>query len=522
MRGFGAVTRRERQQADLFFADLIGRPTTARPLRSDLSGGRESFGETVTVDLGELTIDGVRIPISVADDGFDRAADLEAALRAALGGASRSFAIRAPLYSTGEARAFRWTPAITATAPRQLTPVVACEARVTDLAALVLARGTEVNVYVPAVRPPAGAAGPPQRRWVIIPGLADFYRLPDAVQRTHRGRWIAAIADAVPGVTRARLQPLSTPALRLMLAQNGAAAFAVRPVRRGTPRVDTGGVVNGVTIPAPAFPVREPHCYLPVISEREGRSESINAWDAGAGISLGPIQFNVQPPAGRNASTLFTFLWRLYIDDRPLFDQVFGALGWSMRFEPVALEPSDNDYFVLQVNAGLPTAISLRSLRADQKRNIRYVHTGSPDQTGFVPDFRRDLAARFRDAVVWPHVQEMIVNTSAVWLQPGLDQIRAAGIPALDPQNPDRDTFTLTAILLSAFVRFSGCLAPLLRGLRRWPAVPDKLAHWNDVLPTLNRPCPGLDERLRQQVTEARNVHDGLEAIRRARAGGVP
>ena len=64
---------------------------------------------------------------------------------------------------------------------------------------------------------------------------------------------------------------------------------------------------------------------------------------------------------------------------------------------------------------------------------------------GYNPAFRRDLTARFRDLVAWPHVQEILIDVSVWWLQRGLDIIHAAGLPAIDPRNPDRDTFILKA-----------------------------------------------------------------------------
>ena len=519
VRGFGLVTREERRRADLFFADLTGRPA---PRRNGYPRLHEShLAEDTTVDLGETTVGGVRLAISVPSTGDERRPDLEAGLRWALG-TGRSFAIRGSLYAAGEVRLSAWAPSAgTTPLPSPLPPVIDCQPRATDLCALVLATGGNVAVYFPALR--AGAAGVTAahlRRWVVVPKLRDLYALPASMQAAHRRRTIVALARVAGlGFTRAQLDALSTPALQLLLAQNGAAAFPVTRVNRGQPPADRGGVVNGVTLPIPVLPIVEPDCYLPVISEAEGRLESINAWDAQAGISLGPIQFNVTVPANDSVQPLFRFLWRLMIDDRALFDQAFGGLGWRMRFDPGGITPSAADAFVLTVNAGTPAQATLRSLPSDTVRNFRYFQTGVPDQTGFVPAFRRDLAGRFRDAVVWPHMQQVILDVSSLWLAPGLAQIRAAGIPALDRQNPDRDTFVLTAVLLSAFVRFSGCLQPLLRALRRWTTIAEKLAHVSEALATLNQPCPGLDERLRNQATAARAVHAGLESMSRQRGG---
>jgi hypothetical protein len=542
---------RQRRADDLFLAELLGQPLPrrGRPARPPSPpppassggdpeparifdrivhgggrGGRATEavfeqGPVTTVDLGDATVASTRVAIRVATGADERLPAMEDALRLALGRPGRSFALRGSLYSAGEARLCGLPAATVVPAPPP--PVIDAEARAADLCGLILAAGTEVAAYFPALRPAAGAA--PDRRWVVIPNLRDFYGLPADVQRAHRRRWIGALTRiATLGLTRTQLEALPTPGLRLLLAQNGAAAFPITQVDRGSPPRDRGGVLNGVTLPLPALPVVEPDCYLPVISEREGRLESINAWDAEAGISLGPIQFNVNPPEGSNEQALFRFLWRLYIDDRALFDQAFGTLRWRMRFDPGGIAPGPDDQLVLRIDAETPAEVALSSRRADKVRNYRYFQTGVPDQTGFVPTFRRDLAGRFRGAVVWPHVQQMILDVSSRWLQPGLARIRAAGIPALDPQNPDRDTFTLTAVLLSAYVRFSGCLQPLLRALGRWTTVAEKIAHLREALATLTDPCPTLEARLLGQVTEARAVHAGLDSIRRQRTAERP
>ena len=59
-----------------------------------------------------------------------------------------------------------------------------------------------------------------------------------------------------------------------------------------------------------------------------------------------------------------------------------------------------------------------------------------------------------------------------------LRRVRAEKIGPLDRAHPDGPVFVLTAILLSAAVRFSALLLPLLAGLRPWPGVDEKLTHW--------------------------------------------
>lgn len=507
---------------------LRPRPLASAGPRPDAFRRARAWGEAFAEQdpasrpIATVAIGAARFPVSVTAADDTRRPSMEEALRFALGRPGHSAALLGPLFAPGEVRVCGFTPTPAPVAP--LATVIDCDAPANDLGGLVVSSGTEVTAYFPALRSGApGVTAAQLRRWIAIPNLRDFYALPTDVQQAHRGRWITALLRVAGlGFTRAALEALSTPALRVLLAQNGAGAFAVSSVSRGTPPTDRGGVVNGVTLPLPTFPVVEPDCYLPVISEREGRLESINAWDAEAGISLGPIQINVNPAEGSNEQTLFRFLWRLFIDDRVLFDQAFGALRWRMRFDPAGPTPSNDDAFVLTTAVAGAADAELRSVRADVTRNFRYFQTGVPGRTGFVPAFRRDLAGRFRDVAGWPHVQQMILDISSSWLRPGLATIRAASIPALDPMNPDRDTFTLTAVLMSAYVRFSGCLRPLLRALARWTTVADKLAHLDDALATLSGSCPTLADRLRAQVREARAVHAGLDGIRRARGGGAP
>jgi hypothetical protein len=264
----------------------------------------------------------------------------------------------------------------------------------------------------------------------------------------------------------------------------------VENVPRGKPPVDAGGVVNGVTLPTLRLPLREPDCYLPVIGQVEGKLESINAWDVGAGISLGVIQFNADRAA------LFRFLWQLWTDDPELFNsELTKALNWTMIW--------DGDHPDLVV---APEVLHGRS--ADKARNAIYLQTGKFNGTGRNAPYRRSVAAALRNCVVWPHVQDMIVDVSAWYLQSALKDIHAAGIGPLDTTEPDRDTFILTAILLSGRVRYSSCLNHVLVQLRKWPTTKEKLAHWQVALAATTSPCPGLLPRLKKQQQQAGSVYD--------------
>ncbi|GHE16252.1 hypothetical protein GCM10011376_08620 [Nocardioides flavus (ex Wang et al. 2016)] len=349
------------------------------------------------------------------------------------------------------------------------------------------------RVYVPV-----DPSSPGPRR-VDVPGLRSFYGLAARDRDAQRDEWAARLAGATT-LTTAQARALGVPLLRATLAHHGAAAFPVRRVQRGDPPYDAGGVVNGVTLPPLVAPLREPDCYLPVIARVEGRMESINAWDAGAGVSLGPIQFNADRAA------LFRFLWQLRSEDPALFASALGApLGWDMTWH--------TDHPDLVVARGTVTD-TLHGRAADRDTNATYLMRGVPGTGPRDPDYRRRVAGCFRDAVVWPHVQQMVVDTTSWWLEPALTRIRAAGVGPLDVTRPDRDTFVLTALLLSAGVRFSGCLPQILTRLARWTTAADKLAHLDDALAATAPPCPdGLRDRLAQQRRHAATVFAQVQRL---------
>ncbi len=360
-------------------------------------------------------------------------------------------------------------------------------------------------------------------RWVEIPRLREFYALSAVDRNAQRRDWVEKLARvagrlAIPGVTvnRTWLNGLSMPALRLLLAQFGSVAFNVKPLSGPGQRL--GSVVDGVTLPIIRYPLQEPECYLPVIAGREGKLEAINAWDMGAGISLGPIQFNLQ------RESVLRFLSALRDRDRDLFRQEFTLpLHWDVT--------AHSGHVDLTITPSGSAATTLHGRSSDQNNNIGYFQSGVPGNSLFAQidaAHRANLATQFRNAVVWPHVQEIIVETSAWWLTPGLNQIHEPpnGIPALDSNVPDRDTFILKALLLSAFVRFSGCLAPLLERLRPWATVQEKLRNIDAVLGS-----PGdwggcrqshkthLRSRLAAQRPDAQRVHDMIGRIRSGHAG---
>jgi hypothetical protein len=120
--------------------------------------------------------------------------------------------------------------------------------------------------------------------------------------------------------------------------------------------------------------------------------------------------------------------------------------------------------------------------------------------------FRATLAARFRNLIVWPHVQEIVLDVTGWWLASGLQLVEAAGIPKLDLARPDPVVYVLEAVLLSAYVRFSSCLRRLLDALADQATPADKLAAWPTALARTASPCPTLHDRLSAQQRAAERI----------------
>jgi hypothetical protein len=345
------------------------------------------------------------------------------------------------------------------------------------------------------------ATGAP--RWVQMPRMKEFFALPQAAQGRQRDQWVKALRNRGVVLPPIDINRADSALLRVLLIWNATNVLPVHPVARmiGGVRRDRGGVVDGVTTPIARVPLNEPDCYLPVISDAEGRLESINAWDAGAGISLGPVQINAQRAA------LLQFLMAVWRNDQTLFTRILGpsTLGWSMR--------THGSHPDLVATRG-STVITLHGSQTqnDVQRVIHYLHNGDPAKSTFDPDWRRRQAEAMRSLLAWPHIQELLLETTIDFLQPALSQIRRVGIGPFDSARPDEDTFVLTAILLSASVRFSGCLAPILRALSRRPTVAMKLAHWQSAVRTLRAPCKDLVPRLVAQQTTAQRVFRELTA----------
>jgi hypothetical protein len=422
-----------------------------------------------------------RVGLSIAvqpHDPTEEAADLDAAVQAALTGKSQHVVISPASAGAGfQLRGFGPEQAVFA------PPVAAVSSPNTTLLTI---NGGE-RVYV-CSDPTA-----PNPRWVDVPGLNAFYRLPDVDRDRARNAWADRLSSAVPEIDQATARALPIPQLRTLLAHHGAKTFVVKKMTRGVPPVDAGAIVNGITLPTLRLPLREPDCYLPVIAAAEGKLESINAWDAGAGVSLGVIQFNA------DSGALFRFLWQLWADDPDLFGTALTEpLGWTMIWD------GDHPDLVF----GAEAADRLHGRGADKARNAAYLQTGKIDGTGRNGPYRRKMAGALRDCVVWPHVQDMVEDVSSWYLKGALKSIQAEGIGPLDTANPDHDTFVLTAMLLSGRVRYSSCLGHVLTAMRKWKTTSDKLSHWPEAVAATTSPCPTLATRLKNQQKTAGQVYD--------------
>jgi hypothetical protein len=318
-------------------------------------------------------------------------------------------------------------------------------------------------------------------RWVDVPRTPEFQAMAPSDRVAQRKAWIAALGKVKPAnwpngidLSKKNLAVVSAPALRILLAYVAAEVCAVIGVDQPA-KSFRGGQTHGLTLPLLHYPVSEPDCYIRVISGREGLLESINAYDLDAGISLGSIQFNVHRAA------IFQFLHAFDEGDPDLFRNCFERFGWS----PKQVTSGGAEFFALDAVDAAGNAIDLIGRDADHFRNCGYFQSGIPGNGSFGQidaAFRKDLAAAFRDAVIWPHIQETIMGVSAEWLRPGLKGIEAAGILPVDTMRPDRDTFVLKALLLSAYVRYSACLTPLLKALKPYASPAAKLAAINGVL----------------------------------------
>ncbi|MFD6393316.1 M15 family metallopeptidase [Nocardia sp. NPDC060259] len=496
------------EASDEYGAEQWPQPEDEPAAFDRLSSGGYLDSELIDADEADAELQGHEDePMRLADEAMDSegerqltipstrpvatAADLDTALRVAFTTTGVAIVARS---GCGYAVHQIGTPAICVP-----EPLVWNVLTVTEIHAVVLNGRT---AYLPD---PAGVG-----RWVQLPRMKEFFALPGATQGRQRARWIAALRKPGSTLPPIDLNRADSALLRALLVWNAQHAHPVDTVHRrigGVPR-DRGGRVNGATAPIAPIPLSEPDCYLPVIFTVEGGLESINAWDAGAGLSLGPIQINAQRAA------LPRFLWAVWQEDPALFTRVLGAdtLGWQMRVH--------GDHPDLIATRGTSVVTMHGSdTDADVRRMIRYLHNGDPGKEGFDPAWRRRPAAAMLALVCWPHIQELLLRASSDWLRPGLAAINRAGIGPVDPVRPDQDTFVLTALLLSAYVRFSSCLPKLLKLLVKWPSAGAKLEHLQGAVESLGDPCRELIPRLSAQKTSARNVFRELPVTARSTPG---
>ncbi len=416
---------------DAALPDARQRGFVGRPARSIFTDGQESrFEAIIDGDFFEL-LEGSSPLIATTPD-FDAA--LEAALDA--GGA---VVIGDPL-GDDPFSVRHWPEGA------DITPPCALDLQATpDIGAIVMGGA------------PLFPAHPAKRtvRWVTVPGLREFWGLPDDLKRWVRAPMEQAWSRGadLPELKHA-IEDIPFATLRLLIASHPHVVPVKTVVRKG---VDRGAVVYGVTRPYLTADLDEPAIYLPVISMKEGNVDAINAWDLDAGISLGPVQFNVI--GGHLFSALLT-AWR---EDPALFRACFGSLGWT------ATEVDGRPALVVEKDGAQVTLMSKRGEDRDGiRRNAGYFQAGEAGKWGLSQidgDFRRDLAARFRNLALWPHAQRWLMGESGAYLDRGRGRMDRAKVPPVDPAALDADGYTLRALLMSGYVRYGASLRYTLEQL---------------------------------------------------------
>ncbi len=416
--------------------------------------------------------------------------------------------------------------------PAQTSPLppVLTVTQAENLSCLTFRIGRRVQTYIPARGPLT-----PGNRWVECSGAYELF-LQRGLRDQQRSDWLDVLVDktgkrgaVVSAVTqrisntREDLGRLSIPELRLLVALNAERTLKVQRIdqvdEHGRQKFLGARVNPGLTRPVSRLPVREPDCYLPVIAGREGRLEAVNAYDLGAGVSIGPIQLNAQRGA------LFRVLGDLWEKDRELFVAQFGRapLWWTMV--------RHDDHWDLRVSdtAGNQREL-LHGTDADAARNVGYLQSGVAGRgaVGQIDQaFRTTLTERWRNVLAWPHVQDMVTATTIWWLSPGMQPLAHAGIDPLDPARPGRAGFVLRAMLLSAYVRYPAPAAKLMRAVGRLTAggqpatAEQKLADWRVALSNADISAKhrhALSDRLEQQQPIAEETHAALMALARPAA----
>ncbi|MGO4441011.1 hypothetical protein [Rhizobium sp. RAF56] len=439
------------------------------------------------MDIGTLAFATSRWDLTGALSG-SFPSGLDDALSATLASGD-SYAYVGPLFSGGNIEAIK----IDGQPPASVPPTVDFQPSAPLALAALCVRGTDgIRLFLPSQ--PGALAG----KWADVPRTSEFQAMAASDRDRQRTIWINALAKVPrakwpPGINLSNkvLAAVSVPALRMLLAYLASFVCPVTGVDQPGKKY-LGGQTHGLTLPLLHYPVSEPDCYIHVIAGREGLLESINAYDLGAGISLGSIQFNV------NRAAIFKFLEGFNGEDPDLFATCFASFGWV----PKQVTVGSGTFFALDAIDGSGQSVELVGRDSDNPRNCGYFQSAVPGKDSFNqidPDFRKKLAGSLRDAVLWPHVQEQIMSVSAQWLRPGLESIEAAGIPPVDPMRPDRDTFILKSLLLSAYVRYSACLSPLLRALKPYGAPSAKLAALDRVLVAADT-RPSCDQSRRSKL----------------------
>jgi len=430
--------------------------------------------------------------------------DLDAALRVALTPGRSSSIIRGQMFSGGNFTLQELNLPICPVTPL----IVRFQPAFPDICCLVL---EGFAPYFPSNVPR------PANRWEQYPDLRSFYRQSQATQTAQRNAWIGKMVSTRNQVkpnlnfggivpTPQQIRQFSAPELRWILASFAEVLFPIRDVNQTDARGRRwiGAGMNGVTMVNLPVPLSEPDCYLKVISDREGKLEAINAYDGGAGISIGTVQFNAQSKA------LHKLLWKIWQQDNELFLLALAPLGWTMSVAgngtlTLTITPTDGS---------APFSI----LSTEKDKFVNYLHSGNPSSSTRTIAFRRLVTQRFRLLVVRPHIQSLINEVSSeVYTEHGLRLLHQNGIPALNVNQPSLELFQLKSALLSAYIRATGCAGNLIRALNRYRGVTQKLAHLeaeiNNLSPIGNFNCAeNFRLRLPAQVREAAVVFRQIQA----------
>ena len=277
-------------KAEQFYRDLIGETVRARRRRQRFRFPPEEewAGESA---VGQARISDRQYTVEPRGVAIHRGASLDDVLLRALARRTGHCVILGDAVAGTNFTVHSWGPAGSLPTPRSI------EFDATGVAALIVNGG--YRLYVQAN--PTAVSVADKLLWVHVPSVEEFLSLPSAQRTSQRSDWAIHIRRAgvsnpatQAAFTMPELSAVSTPVLRTLLAHHAAGTLPVGAVTRsGT---DRGGAVRGVTLPMLRHLITEPQVYLRVIAMAEGKVESINAWDAEAGLASDPSRSTSKGP----------------------------------------------------------------------------------------------------------------------------------------------------------------------------------------------------------------------------------